>query len=183
MERRSREGLVGRWWTRSSRIWRGAWLERVDGRAARFERQREAALRHAAGHESPGGRAARRERRRCGADVQMRVPGGACRSGVGVVLDGSDIGACWSGATPAHLQHTSSTPPALVSTPPPPSCWSVLALCQHHSNTTPPPHQHHINTAPSHTRCCSHDIARPKSEDPVRQPCQDAIPSGIRNFD
>ena len=70
----------------------------------------------------------------------MRVPGGACRSGVGVVLDESDIGACWSGATPAHLQHTSNTNRHLVSTPPSSELLervgSVSTPLQHHTSTT-----------------------------------------------
>ena len=110
------------------------------------------------------------------APYRMRVPGGACRSGVGLVLDGSDIGACWSGAIPALVQHISSTSSARRPLGVAGACWLGV-------NTTPTPRQHHINTAPSHTRGCSHDLARPESEDPVRPPSQDAISSGIRNFD
>ena len=70
---------------------------------------------------------------------RMRGPGGACRSGVGVVLDGSDIGACWSGATPAHLQHTSNTNRHLVSTPPSSELLervgSVSTPLQYHTST------------------------------------------------
>ena len=70
----------------------------------------------------------------------MRVPGGACRSGVGVVLDGSDIGACWSGAIPALVQHISSTSPAPRQHAAPSELLervgSASTPLQHHANTT-----------------------------------------------
>ena len=70
----------------------------------------------------------------------MRVPGGACRSSVGVVLDGSDIGACWSGAIPALVQHISSTSPAPRQHAAPSDLLervgSASTPLQHHTSTT-----------------------------------------------
>ena len=96
-----------------------------------------------------------------------------------VVTVGHRIGEGWV----RPLIQPPSTPPTQTGTSSARPLLRVAGACWLCANTTPTPHQHHIDTAPSHTRCCSHDLARPKSEDPVRQPCQDAIPSGIRNFD